>query len=90
MAKCRDLLQRARTSPTSLRFREAQRLAECFGFELARIRGSHHIYRSANSRAVVNLQERAGMAKPYQVRQLLMAIADSDLPGQEDDDDRPR
>jgi hypothetical protein len=37
------LLEKALTSPQNLRFAEAIKLAEGFGFKVARVRGSHHI-----------------------------------------------
>jgi predicted RNA binding protein YcfA (HicA-like mRNA interferase family) len=45
-------------------------LAEAFGFRLARIRGSHHIFEHPTIPELLNLQESKGQAKPYQVRQL--------------------
>ena len=48
------------------------------------------MYRSPDARILVNLQERAGMAKAYQVRQLLEAIEDDSSTREEKDDDHPR
>ncbi|PZS27946.1 MAG: hypothetical protein DLM58_17955 [Pseudonocardiales bacterium] len=56
---------------TNVRFADAQRLAEALGFELDRVRGSHHIYRHPGIGQRINLQARGGQAKPYQLRQLL-------------------
>ena len=56
---------------TNVRFADAQRLAEALGFELDRVRGSHHIYRPPGIGQRINLQARGGQAKPYQLRQLL-------------------
>jgi len=42
---CAKLLQKARRSAANLRFAEALALAACLGFDLARIRGSHRIYK---------------------------------------------
>lgn len=68
------LLERARVNPACLRFAEACRLAEHFGWEYVRQCGSHRLYRRTGSRTLINLQDVNGMAKPYQVRQLLRAI----------------
>ena len=46
--------------------------AELFGFHLARINGSHHIYPDIPK--LINLQDVDGKAKPYQVKQLLQLI----------------
>ena len=37
------ILQRALNSPQNIRFADAIKLAQAFGFRLARIRGGHHI-----------------------------------------------
>ena len=69
--KKRKLLAKALTGSKNLRFTEAVRLAEAFGFRLSRVRGSHHVFAHPTLRELVNLQEVGGKAKPYQVRQLL-------------------
>lgn len=68
------LLRRALASPQSLRFAEAINLAKAFGFRIDRISGSHHILKRAGIPELVNLQDVGGMAKPYQVRQLLKLV----------------
>ncbi len=78
MDRCSRLLVRAQTNPRGLRFREHCELAECFGFELIRVRGSHHLFRRVGFQGGLNFQESKGMAKAYQVRQLLSAISDLD------------
>jgi predicted RNA binding protein YcfA (HicA-like mRNA interferase family) len=67
----RKLLQKALSSPASLRFNEACDLARAFGFRLSRVSGSHHIFVCHGVRELVNLQDVGGKAKPYQVKQLL-------------------
>jgi len=72
VGRCEKLIQRAERNPGGLRFPEAKRLAECLGFTLERMRGSHHVYvRAGRERPVVLTPDRNGMAKGYQVRQLL-------------------
>jgi predicted RNA binding protein YcfA (HicA-like mRNA interferase family) len=70
----RKLLEKALNSPQSLRFSEVLKLAQAFGFRLDRISGSHHILRRAGIPELVNVQNVGGMAKPYQVRQLLKLV----------------
>lgn len=65
------MLEKALSSPANLRFEEACALARAFGFNLTRVKGSHHIFAHRNIRELVNLQDVQGKAKPYQVRQLL-------------------
>jgi hypothetical protein len=71
---CDELLQRARSDPRSLRYRELCQLAECFEFVFKRQKGSHAIYSRPAFPRLMNFQDVKGMAKPYQVRQLLAAI----------------
>jgi len=73
------LLRKALDSPQSLRFAEAMKLTEAFGFRLDRINGSHHILKRAGIPELVNLQNVRGMAKPYQVRQLIKLVEKHNL-----------
>lgn len=70
----RKLFQRIINNPRNVRFETLTILAISFGFTLVRIRGSHHIYSHSQIDEIVNLQNVEGMAKPYQVRQLLGLI----------------
>jgi hypothetical protein len=74
MDRCRRLLEKARDNPSGLRFRELCDLASCFGFFLNRQKGSHHIFKRTGYQKLLNFQDSAGMAKAYQVRQLLSAL----------------
>lgn len=69
------LRERFRNNPNGVRFSDLVRLCdEMFG-EPRRTGGSHRVYRmpwAGDPR--VNIQSRKGMAKPYQVRQVLKAI----------------
>lgn len=56
----------------NIRFNDAVRLAEAFGFVTRRISGSHHIMLHPLVPAAINLQpDRSGNAKLYQLRQLV-------------------
>jgi len=68
------LLQRARGSPAGLRFAWLCRLAEAFGFAFQRQKGSHKIYAHDAARQIMNFQNDRGMAKAYQVKQLLDCV----------------
>lgn len=68
------LLQLALRNPQGLRFAEAVKLAEAFGFSINRIDGSHYILNQPGVPELVNLQNVRGRAKPYQVRQLLKLV----------------
>jgi hypothetical protein len=75
----RKLLLKALNSPQNLRFVEAIKLAEAFGFQLERISGSHHILKRSGIEELVNLQNVRGVAKPYQVRQLIKLVEKHNL-----------
>lgn len=66
-------------------FADARRLAEALGFELDRVRGSHHIFRHPGTGMRLNLQASGGQAKPYQLRQLLDLVERHALRLKEDD-----
>lgn len=75
MASIADLLADMRNNPRGVRFVDAVKVAEAH-FGDARHSGSHRVFRTpwqgdprVNRQAASN-----GMAKPYQVRQLLAAI----------------
>ena len=44
MARRDKLLQRMRNNPRTVSMRDLQVVLESFGFELARIKGSHHVF----------------------------------------------
>lgn len=67
----RKLLNKILSGSKNIRFDELVLLAEGFGFELSRVRGSHHIFQHADIPELLNLQNDRGRAKPYQVRQFL-------------------
>lgn len=79
MSRKLKLLEKARNSPKNLSFGELQLLTENAGFELQRVRGSHHIYihRLLPRDTPVSLQpvgKGQKDAKAYQVRQVLAKI----------------
>ncbi len=81
MPKAIKLLSLALRNPAGLRFDQLCSLAEATGFRLARVSGSHHIYSHTALRLSINLQSVGGMAKAYQVRQLLKIIEAHGLMG---------
>jgi predicted RNA binding protein YcfA (HicA-like mRNA interferase family) len=75
----RKLLKKVLASPKNIRFGDMVTLIEGFGFRLARIRGSHHIFEHPDVVETVNIQNRKGKAKPYQVRQFLELVEQYNL-----------
>ena len=57
-----------------LQYSHAQAVVEAFGFHLARVSGSHHIYIHPNVAELINLQNVNGKAKPYQIKQMFEII----------------
>ncbi len=70
----RKLLQKAINSPKNLRFEEFVQLIVAFGFVEERVSGSHHIFKRAGIHELLNIQDVAGMSKPYQIRQFLSVV----------------
>ncbi|MDP2952797.1 MAG: type II toxin-antitoxin system HicA family toxin [Chloroflexota bacterium] len=54
-------------------------LVEGFGFRLARVSGSHHIFRHGLTGTKLNLQPYRGQAKPYQIDQFLGLVEQLNL-----------
>lgn len=68
------LLEKALAGSKNIRFSDFVTLVEAFGFELSRIRGSHHIFKHPDVPELLNLQDSKGEVKPYQVRQFLQLV----------------
>lgn len=60
-------------SDAGIRFAELRRLLLRLGFD-ERVRGSHHIFTRDGVEEQINLQEKHGAAKVYQVRQVRRMI----------------
>jgi predicted RNA binding protein YcfA (HicA-like mRNA interferase family) len=75
----KKLLQKIISGSRNVRFKEAVRLAEAFGFRMDRISGSHHIFVHPEIPELLNLQNVAGKAKPYQMKQLIKIVEKHNL-----------
>ncbi len=75
----RKLLEKVLAGPKNVHFSDMISLVEAFGFRLSRVRGSHFIFEHPQIPELVNLQEKNGKAKPYQVRQFLQLVEQYDL-----------
>ena len=71
----RKTLRSIEAGSLDVRFTDLCGLATAFGFKLARVSGSHHIFSHSGVPELINLQEVGGRAKPYQVRQLRGLVA---------------
>ena len=74
MNRKRLLKRLAEGALQNVAFRDLRNLAEGFGFQLAHITGSHHIFMHPDIKEAINLQEVKGEAKPYQIRQFLKLV----------------
>ena len=75
----RKLLRKILSGSRNVRFGDFVNLVEGFGFQLSRIRGSHHIFEHPDIPEFLNLQNSKGEVKPYQVRQFLKLVEQYDL-----------
>jgi predicted RNA binding protein YcfA (HicA-like mRNA interferase family) len=74
MTKKQKLFRKLLTGSKNVSFSDVQVVVEAFGFQLARVSGSHHIYVHPDVPGLVNLQDVNGKAKPYQIKQFLEII----------------
>ncbi|OMH24800.1 toxin HicA [Tersicoccus phoenicis] len=66
---------KARASPSAVRFKELESLCRTYFGEPRQTSGSHVIFATPwQGDPRVNIQDKNGMAKPYQVRQVIAAI----------------
>lgn len=75
MTDTREIVDEFRRNPRGVRFRDLARVCDaCFGQPRQR-GGGHRVYRTPwPGDPRVNIQSAKGMAKPYQVRQVIRAI----------------
>ena len=79
MSKIEKLIETARVSPDRLRFRELCALCGHFGMKLRKTKGSHRVYKREDPKFTLSVQDNDGMAKPYQVKQLLDKVREHRL-----------
>ena len=75
MSDIHKILARMRESPTGIRFAELRKVCEAYFGEPRQSGSSHLIFKTPwPGDPRVNIQDAGGKAKPYQVRQVLLAI----------------
>ena len=75
MARTPPILDSLRTNPTGVRFADLAKVCDEYFGEPRQKGTSHRIYRTPwPGDPRVNIQDAKGMAKPYQVRQVVRAI----------------
>lgn len=83
--KKRKLLEKIIAGSKNVQFSEMETLIKAFGFTLARVSGSHHIYNRADIPEIINIQNRKGQVPTYQVRQFLSLIEQYNLSLEEEE-----
>jgi len=68
--------------PAGIHFRELCLLAKHLGFRKRGGKGSHVVYEKDGVEEILTFQDRNGMAKPYQVKQLLAVMEKYDMSGE--------
>jgi predicted RNA binding protein YcfA (HicA-like mRNA interferase family) len=75
----RKLLMKILSGSRNIQFNDMVALVEAFGFRLSRTKGSHFIFTHPDISELLNLQEKNGQAKPYQIREFLELVEQYDL-----------
>jgi hypothetical protein len=75
MAKVEEIIANMRRNPKGIRFRDLCKVCDSYFGEARQTGSSHRIYKTPwPGDPRVNIQNAGGMAKAYQVRQVLRAI----------------
>lgn len=75
MAQIPDIVAEIRRNPKGIRFADLCKVCDFFFGQARQSSGSHRIYRTPwQGDPRVNIHDNNGMAKPYQVRQVLKAL----------------
>ena len=75
MAEIAKILERMRTSPSQTRFSDLHKICVAFFGEPRQSGSSHAVFKTPwPGDPRVNIQNDKGKAKPYQVRQALLAV----------------
>ena len=75
MAKIEEILAKMQNNPSGIRYHDLFKVCDNFFGEARQVSSSHRVYRTLwPGDPRVNIQNKKGMAKVYQVRQVLRAI----------------
>jgi predicted RNA binding protein YcfA (HicA-like mRNA interferase family) len=74
MSQRAKLLQKIRNNPKGVSFDELDSLLQWYGFELNRVRGSHHIYRHRTSERTFTIARHGAAVHSRAIREILSAI----------------
>jgi len=74
MIRRQKLIEKAANNPAGIRFKDLCLLAESMGYRKRGGKGSHVVYEMDGVKEILTFQDHKGMAKPYQVKQMLAVI----------------
>lgn len=75
MAKIEEILKQIQNNPVGIRYADLCKVCDQYFGKPRQMSSSHRIYKTPwQGDPRINIQNRKGMAKPYQVRQVLKAI----------------
>ena len=74
MTRRQKRIEKIQNNPAGVRFQEICSLAEQLEFTQRGGKGSHIVYEKDGVDEILTFQDRKGMTKPYQVKQLLAVI----------------
>ncbi|MEM9508977.1 MAG: toxin HicA [Cyanobacteria bacterium P01_E01_bin.35] len=76
MTQIKKLIAQIKNNPTDVRFDDLAKVCEYYFGEPRQKGTSHHVYKTPwQGDPRVNIQNKKGKGKPYQVKQVLAAIA---------------
>ena len=79
MTQIEKLYAQLITNRSAMRFRDFERILKAFGFELDRIKGSHHVFKHPQVNRPLSIQPRGDKAKLYQIDQFLDIVEEFGL-----------
>ena len=69
-----ELLDELKANPKKVRFARLCKIAQALGFQTRKGTGRHRVYFREGIQEILNIQNEAGWAKAYQVRQFIKVI----------------
>ena len=76
MTQIKKPIAQIKNNPTNVRFKDLAKVCDRYFGELRQKGTSHHVYKTPRKGDPrVNIRNKKGLAKPYQVKQVLAAIS---------------
>ena len=87
MTRKQKRLQKIRNNPKGVSFADLQKVLEDYGFMLARITGSHHIFKTTikGETVTITIPSHGKVVKPVYVREALSHIDEIEALGEDED-----